>query len=811
MMTNKLFPIETPSVQYTEFPAAGFSQPACGLIHRRKNRPEQGMPLGAIDTGYLGLEADGTFGFCSIFNSITPLRSLKVPFLGITVGEQTWVLHDVAETQGLYIFSGIQTPTNIHYWGHYPVADLEYEMPGSPVSVGLRAFSPLLPGDTHSSNTPGVVFEVHLRNLSKDCQKGRLAFSFPGPTHKEAQISPDIPRQRVQGKGESNFYHHYFDPIIAEDSVAIHQKVKGEFSGIFVTSEKVKENGYALGVIGEHEVECGGDIAGGNKVWQNKWKKIASGLPEPAETDFGASVAVEYQLKTGEEKTIRFVLSWYAPWWIGEGDHTFRHMYSQRYKSALEVAQFLSRKHIFLLKRILAWQEVIYAEKSYPVWLREGLVNILHLLPINSLWAMARPPIGPWCESKRGLFGLIDGIIEDPAVEPIPDSFIANMPLVYFFPDLALSTLYGYKAYQFPNGAACWVFGGTVGLASGGYKSTEGTDFASPTPGYQTTTNGCCLVGLIDRYLERTGDKKVLEEFYPAVKKNTIYTMNLRPEDGADGIISVPSGNVDPGRRLGDPLEDISSFLSHIKEGQHLEWFEWMLWFGMTPHVGGMHLAQLQMAKRMAEKVGDQQFVDQCCCWIEQGSSSLEKKLWAENYYLAYSEPATGRKSDDVFANQLDGQWIAKCHGLSGVFRGDRVKTTLETIKRLNVPLAPTGAANLIRPDGSLAQGVGYGPNAYFPPFVFILAMTYMYEGDKTFGLELARRCQENICVNILSSWNQPNIMRGDNGDRLFGSHYAQNMMLWAIPTALEGKDIASFCAAGGIVDRIMKAANGSE
>jgi hypothetical protein len=32
-------------------------------------------------------------------------------------------------------------------------------------------------------------------------------------------------------------------------------------------------------------------------------------------------------------------------------------------------------------------------------------------------------------------------------------------------------------------------------------------------------------------------------------------------------------------------------------------------------------------------------------------------------------------------------------------------------------------------------------------------------------------------------------------------------MMLWAVPAALEGKDIAAFCASGGLVDRVMRAA----
>jgi hypothetical protein len=57
------------------------------------------------------------------------------------------------------------------------------------------------------------------------------------------------------------------------------------------------------------------------------------------------------------------------------------------------------------------------------------------------------------------------------------------------------------------------------------------------------------------------------------------------------------------------------------------------------------------------------------------------------------------------------------------------------------------------------------------------------------------------------SLWNQPNVIAGDTGDRLFGSHYDQNMMLWALPAALQGKDIASFCAPGGFVDRILHAA----
>jgi uncharacterized protein (DUF608 family) len=355
--------------------------------------------------------------------------------------------------------------------------------------------------------------------------------------------------------------------------------------------------------------------------------------------------------------------------------------------------------------------------------------------------------------------------------------------------------LRGYKAYQFANGAAPWIFGGVVGAADGGYEETAGTEFAMPTPGYQTTTNGPAYVDMVDRYWQRSGNDDVLREFFDSVKRNTTYTMNLRPEDGPDGIISVPSGDVDPSRRGETP-------------GSLLEMVEAMKWFGMTSHVGGMHLAQLRMAQRMAERLGDTAFVQQCQEWFEQGSQSMEKKMWAGRYYLAYSEPATGKKSDDIFAYQLDGQWMTEFHGLRGAFPPDRVKITLKTIRQTCAALSPAGAANVARPDGSLAQGRGYGPNAFFTPELLMLAMTYLYDGERDFGLELARRCMYAISITSNSTWDQPNVIRGDTGERLFGSHYGQNMMLWAVPAAAEGKAIADFCAPGGLVDRIIRAAS---
>src|SRR5206468_1665097 len=179
-----------------------------------------GMALGGIDTGCLDLETSGLLGYLTLFNTHVPRRGpLNLPLLGLSQGGKTWVLCDPTQVKtgsGDYQpagpsakyrawkgkkwansiekfqeqptplkLEGVALVSQIHYWGHYPVVDLEFET-DTPVSVGLRAWSSFLPGQVVDSMLPGIVFEVHLHNTSLQAQEGTLALSFPGPTDQEA-------------------------------------------------------------------------------------------------------------------------------------------------------------------------------------------------------------------------------------------------------------------------------------------------------------------------------------------------------------------------------------------------------------------------------------------------------------------------------------------------------------------------------------------------------------------------------------------------------------------------------------------------
>lgn len=211
-----LFPTDLPPLQWGEFPAVGFARPVSGVIYRTGQPPYCGVPLGGISTGCLDIDARGVYGFSSLFNPsfphpvhqswrITRKPPAPSPFLGLAVGDTTWVLAaqemmtggtiawctepQMLEVQGKESkplmaacpsLEGVRAASEIHYWGHYPVVDLEFET-DAPVGVGLRAWSPFLPGDTAASNIPAAVFEVHLRNTTDQPQHGTIAFDFPGP------------------------------------------------------------------------------------------------------------------------------------------------------------------------------------------------------------------------------------------------------------------------------------------------------------------------------------------------------------------------------------------------------------------------------------------------------------------------------------------------------------------------------------------------------------------------------------------------------------------------------------------------------
>ena len=86
-----------------------------------------------------------------------------------------------------------------------------------------------------------------------------------------------------------------------------------------------------------------------------------------------------------------------------------------------------------------------------------------------------------------------------------------------------------------------------------------------------------------------------------------------------------------------------------------------------------------------------------------------------------------------------------------------------------------------------------------------MLGATFMYHGFRDVGMEMVKRCLKAFAERGYV-WLGVNIVNGKTGERVYGSDYYQNMMLWAVPAAMKGQDLGQVSAPGGLVDRVIQA-----
>ena len=61
--------------------------------------------------------------------------------------------------------------------------------------------------------------------------------------------------------------------------------------------------------------------------------------------------------------------------------------------------------------------------------------------------------------------------------------------------------------------------------------------------------------------------------------------------------------------------------------------------------------------------------------------------------------------------------------------------------------------------------------------------------------------------LDMKAPWDMAILYRTDTGLRMYGNDYYQNLVVWAVPAAPAGRDLAAPCLPGGLVSRIVEAA----
>ncbi|MGD0090984.1 MAG: GH116 family glycosyl-hydrolase [Planctomycetota bacterium] len=338
-VSQSLFGASADPHKLQTFQVEGLKNAASGTVYPASGLEQGGMPLGGLGTGYINLDPDGRLGKTAIFNRYPAPVLLNQPCLFLTLAERRLVL---ATTPDNKAGGAPAIPAKaVRYFGHFPVADVEYEI-DAPLKVALRAYSPFIPGDAVECNTPAAVFEVTLTNLDNKAQSATLAFDPGGfPAGQAAQFAA------------------------------------AGWSGVQVTHKPLE----------------------GLPGWVRHTYALAVENGAAHADEQGVRVSAACDLQPGEQRTVRFILAWHQPYLREGSGRVEKNKYAERFNDAQAVAARAAAKHQEWLRRVLAWQDVIYGS-ALPDWLKEELVNVPYTLTKNSVWLAKTRPDDWW--AKRG-------------------------------------------------------------------------------------------------------------------------------------------------------------------------------------------------------------------------------------------------------------------------------------------------------------------------------------------------------------------------------------------------------------------------
>jgi non-lysosomal glucosylceramidase len=701
MASGRLFGASADPHRLQTFPVEGLKNPVPGTVYPAEGLEQGGMPLGGLGTGYLCLDPDGRFGKTAIFNCYPAPIPLNQPFLFLTVGERNLVL---ATSK-----NGVGDVKAVHYFGHFPVADVELEI-DAPLKVELRAFSPFILGDAAECNTPAAVFEVRLTNTSDKPLAAGVTFSpggFP---------QGDAARFALDG-----------------------------WSGVQVTHKPIE--GLPPG-------------------WVPHTYALAAEKGTAEADAKGARVSVACNLGPGERTTVRFILAWHQPYLREGSGQVEKHKYAERFADAKAVAAYAAKKHPQWLKRVLAWQDVIYGA-DLPDWLKEELVNVLYTLAKNSTWLARTRPDDWWGE--EGLFLVNESFSTCPFTESMPCRFFGHWPALLFFPELELTALKAIRHSQLPSGQPPFGLGPGFTIHAPAYQNQQ-TDGAGEYP------------QMIYRYYLRTGDEKFLKDFWESARDSIGFMLSL-DQDG-DGLVE-----------------------NHPRAGFNNPLDQWP-WHGASSYTAGKGLATLVCGIRMAELVGDKAQAEKWRAALEKGRKAYDEKLWTGSYYRTYTGDDGHKPNDACFSAQLSSVWCTRVLGLEDPLPKERIAQALDTVARLNIPASPFGMVDAVFPDGKVCTEARWS-NDIFIQCNATAAMVYLYSGRRDEGERAAQTMLDTIFRGPHAMpWSQPCGLDGRTGGTCHGHDYYDHMVVWSYPLAFAGQDIRAACAKGGLVARILEAAS---
>lgn len=411
--------------------------------------PGSGVPLGGIGCGKIDLLPHGAFALATINNNQgAPIQNLPGCFLALWTKAGDRIQARALARSSAY---GLPSSPSIEFEAAHPFAVLRFMDTALPVSVTVRAFSPLIPQDIRNSSLPAILFTVTVRNEANAPVEAAVALSWENTLG----VGGSIVTGRL-GNGAGTTMDAYADQ-------------RGRLGWLMGSGELPRDppaNRIAYNARGTYALltqvprtrsasTAKWDAAAPRPPW---WAEFAaSGMvagshtaPADAPAHPAGVVAVRFALRERETAEIPFVFAWHTPRRYTLGRHEYGHYYERAFESARDVAVHALDNRLALAALTEEWQQRLL-RASLPAWFARMLITDCQALSRTTL--LTRDSSGPEGAAGPALFATMPNPVQSADASSLEARLGAHALLSALFPAQEAQELRQIASAQAPDGS----------------------------------------------------------------------------------------------------------------------------------------------------------------------------------------------------------------------------------------------------------------------------------------------------------------------------------------------------------------------
>jgi non-lysosomal glucosylceramidase len=722
------------------------------------------MPVGGIGTGTVSLGGRGNLQdweimsrpakgynpgsgrnnspFFTLFTEIDGKKDLRLMEGPVPFYEFEGSSGAIATNHGLPRFK------NVSFEAAYPFGQVNLSTPQVPVSVRIKSFNPLIPGETDNSSIPMALLDFELTNTTEK----EISFSVCGT------MQNFIGEDGSGGKASRN--------------KNIYREEQG-IKGIYFTSDGVDKNSDQWGDMSLVSTSDG--IVSYRTVWlPEKWGssildfwddlstdgKLENRRDEVSEKPM-ASLVISDILPPKGTKTIRFLITWYFPNRTAWSSVPLKNYYSTKYSGSWDVAVKTIPVLGLLESKTIGFVNA-FCKSDLPAEVKEAALFNLSTLRTQTCFRLSDGNFYAWegCNDKSGCcFGTCTHV------------WNYETATALLFGDLARSM----RKVEFGMATT------DSGLMS--FRVKLPLDNISGFAKVAADGQMGCVIKLY-REWQLSGDDAFLKELYPKAKSALSYAWKKGGWDGdQDGV-----------------MEGVQHNTMDVE------------YYGPNPQMTIWYLGALRAMEEMSKYLKDKEMASKCRKLFLSGSKWTDENIFNGEYYIHKisvpdkatipAEQLVGMGSTDYgnpdyqlgegcLVDQLAGQYLAHVCGLGYLVKKENVGKTLQSIMKYNYVTDLSDHFNCFRSyalDNEAALLMASYPKTRpVNPFPYFTEVMTGFEYTAAIGMLYEGQVQDGLkCItNIRDRYDGRKRNPFDEAE--CGHHYGRAMASWSAVPALTG------------------------